>query len=356
MNKNGVFFYICVPVYKVEEYINECIQSVLKQTYKNYKLILVDDGSPDRSGEICEAYAKINNRLIVFHQKNKGLIAARRVALKIAKNESNKEIKILKKYIIFLDSDDTLKVNALEILQKKIIESNSDMIIYGMDRIIDRKIYSSKYSDLHIGVIKDKNKLYSLVLGNNRYNPLCRKAVKLELFTDNDYSNYYKIKHGEDLLQSLELYKKAKEVLFIEEHLYNYRMNPFSITQDIKYENFEINTIVREEVLNFIYQENVWSEKEIDKYLEYCRKLLKEEIFKIIFLDTSVENKKELLKKIHDNKYYCFIIKRLKWNELYLKLFKEKNDNILIFLIMCRMKIKKILIKIKNFKNRGNTI
>lgn len=352
MERNEVFFYICVPVYKVEEYIDECIQSVLNQTYKNYKLILIDDGSPDRSGEICETYAKIDNRLIVFHQKNKGLIAARRVALKIAKNESNKETNDLKKYVIFLDSDDSLKLNALEVLQKKIIESNCDMIIYGMDRVIDKKLYSSKKSDLYVGVIENKSKLYSVVLKNSTYNPLCRKAIKLELFSNDDYSNYYKIKHAEDLLQSLELYKNVKRVLFIKEHLYNYTLNSKSITQSIKYENFEVNTIVREKVLQFIFDENIWRKEEINEYLKYCRKLLKENIFQVISFDTNMLNKKKMLEKIQNNGYYCMITNDITGVELYLRLFKSQKYNILIFLVLFRIKLKRILTRIRNIKRK----
>lgn len=348
MNKSEIFFYICVPVYKVEEYIDECIQSVLKQTYRNYKLILVDDGSPDKSGEICEAYAKIDNRLIVFHQKNKGLIAARRAALKIVKNESNRQTKSLKKYVIFLDSDDSLKVNALEVLQGKIINSNCDMIIYGMDRVIDKKICYLKNSDKYIGIIKDKSKLYDIVFKNNTYNPLWRKATKLEAFSDNDYSSYYKIQHGEDLLQSLELYKNVKKVLFIKDHLYNYTLNLESITQSIKYENFEVNTIVREKVLQFIYNENVWQEKEINEYLKYCRELLKENIFRVISFDTNIANKKKLLEKIQNNKYYYMLITNITGIELYLRLFKSRKYNILIYLVLFREQIRRRLTVIKN--------
>ena len=85
-------FYICVPVYKAEKYIHKCITSVLNQTYGNFKLILVDDGSPDKCGEICDEYAKQDDRVVVIHQKNMGLLAARQAAnrkvIEIHKNKT----------------------------------------------------------------------------------------------------------------------------------------------------------------------------------------------------------------------------------------------------------------------------
>ena len=77
-----ILFYVCVPVYKVEKYIDTCIQSVLNQSYQNFRLVLVDDGSPDRSGEICEKYAEKDKRIKVIYQKNMGQIAARETAIR----------------------------------------------------------------------------------------------------------------------------------------------------------------------------------------------------------------------------------------------------------------------------------
>lgn len=108
---------IIVPVYNTEDYIQECILSVLNQTYKHWELLLVDDGSTDKSGEICENYAANDSRIKVFHQENAGQSKARNTALKHCQGE----------YYTFLDSDDRLPSNALEILYISLQKTGSDI-------------------------------------------------------------------------------------------------------------------------------------------------------------------------------------------------------------------------------------
>ena len=97
-------FSIIVPVYNVEKYLKNAIESVLQQAYSNFELILVDDGSTDNCPEIIDEYASKDNRLISIHQKNSGLSAARNSGLRVARGE----------YIVFLDSDDMLNVDILK--------------------------------------------------------------------------------------------------------------------------------------------------------------------------------------------------------------------------------------------------
>ena len=89
---------VIVPVYKVEKYVGECINSILAQSFKDFELILVDDGSPDKSGEICDSYAKKDNRIKVFHKKNGGVSSARNFGIDKAVGE----------WLCFIDSDDTI--------------------------------------------------------------------------------------------------------------------------------------------------------------------------------------------------------------------------------------------------------
>lgn len=101
---------VVVPVYKVEQFLDRCVESIIKQTYTDYDLILVDDGSPDRCGEICEAYAKSDSRIHVIHQKNKGLSAARNTGIDWAFQQSNS------RWLTFIDSDDWIHPQYLEAL------------------------------------------------------------------------------------------------------------------------------------------------------------------------------------------------------------------------------------------------
>lgn len=109
---------VIVPIYKVEKYVHRCIDSILAQTFTDFELILVDDGSPDNCGRICDEYAVKDDRVCVIHKENGGVSRARNVALNIAKGE----------YICFCDSDDYIKNNYLETLYNTLIETKSDCV------------------------------------------------------------------------------------------------------------------------------------------------------------------------------------------------------------------------------------
>ena len=109
---------IIIPCYKVEEFLPRCLDSVIGQTYKSLEIILVDDGSPDKSGEICDTYAKQDSRIVVVHQKNKGLSGARNSGIDIAKGE----------YLYFLDSDDAIFPDTISDLVRLAEENDADIV------------------------------------------------------------------------------------------------------------------------------------------------------------------------------------------------------------------------------------
>ena len=110
---------IIVPVYNVEKYLKTCLDSIINQTYQNLEIILVDDGSTDNSGEICEEYRKTDSRIILIHKENEGLSMARNFGLDIASGD----------YISFVDSDDFIARNMMEALYNRLLETQSDMAI-----------------------------------------------------------------------------------------------------------------------------------------------------------------------------------------------------------------------------------
>lgn len=124
-----VFFSVIVPVYKVEDYLERCIKSILQQTYKDFELILVDDGSPDNCGIMCDEFAKKDDRIIVIHQENAGLSAARNAGLAIARG----------KYILFVDSDDWILESTTIKLADIINKKNPDIIVFGYSNIYENK-------------------------------------------------------------------------------------------------------------------------------------------------------------------------------------------------------------------------
>ena len=133
---------IIVPVYKVENEIDRCIQSILNQTYTSIEIILVDDGSPDKCPQICDKYAKQDKRIKVIHKENGGLSDARNVGLDMAKGE----------YIAFIDSDDWVEDSFIEQLLTNLISTNSDISICGYTLVNEnnQKRHYSARKDLEI--------------------------------------------------------------------------------------------------------------------------------------------------------------------------------------------------------------
>lgn len=110
---------VVVPIYNTEKYLVECVEHILKQTYQNIEIILVDDGSTDNSGEICDAFMMQDERVRVFHQENQGAAQAKNMGISVAKGQ----------YITIVDSDDVVKENMIEILYQQVQEKSADIVI-----------------------------------------------------------------------------------------------------------------------------------------------------------------------------------------------------------------------------------
>lgn len=121
----GPLISVIIPIYQVEQYLDQCIQSVVNQTYQTLEIILVDDGSPDRCGQICDRYAQQDPRITVIHQKNGGLSAARNAGIEQAHGT----------YLAFVDSDDYIRATMLEHLYQGLCQTNSDMAICGVQSV-----------------------------------------------------------------------------------------------------------------------------------------------------------------------------------------------------------------------------
>ena len=292
---NNIKFSIMTPVYKVERYLPECIESVLGQTYGNFEFILVDDGSPDHSGEICDEYAKKDSRIRVFHKPNGGLMHTRRYALERAQGD----------YYVFLDSDDYLSLDTLETLSRYISETGVDCVIYGFEWLRPEGTSHIKCSSYDCGrVITDKRELYNIVFNDEAYNSLWRKCAKASCFDGRDHSRYYHIKRGEDLLQSLEIIENAGSFLFIPETLYCYRVNPASITHSDSYEGYRANFEVRETVLEFLGKSGVFTEEDYDRLRNNDMDRVAVELKRICRYAPTREAKREAIASIRDSAYY----------------------------------------------------
>ncbi len=331
------FFSIMVPVYNVECYLDKCISSVLNQSYTDFELILIDDGSTDSSGEICDKYANSDERIVVVHKKNGGLISARRTAINMISGA----------YGIFLDSDDYLSLDALQTINDMFLQYDCDCVIYEFDRVCEGKVLpevNKKYETV-FEQIDNSKELCKRVLFDMRLNSLCRKAVRADLLGGADFAKYYGIKHGEDLLQSLEFLSECKNSVIIPDVLYHYTINPASITQTITYDNYKVDFTVRELTIDFAEYNNIFTDAELEDYKKFCAKMLTVEIIRIAMFDVNYKSKIELYEQIKTTKYYSEFLsgvelKILSKIGIIFKLFKSKHYSALIFISKLRYILK----------------
>lgn len=155
-------FSIVIPVYNVEKYLCECIDSILRQTFEDFELILVDDGSTDSSGEMCDKYANKDVRARVFHKLNSGAAAARNMGIKAAKGD----------YLVFVDADDYIQSeNFLDALRKPLSDKEIDMMVYGCTRLNDlsNRIMGTRYEDLEEINSKEEIVKIKWLIENNKF-------------------------------------------------------------------------------------------------------------------------------------------------------------------------------------------
>ena len=161
---------VIVPIYKVEKYIHKCIDSILSQTFSDFELFLVDDGSPDNCGKICDEYAEIDSRIIVIHKENGGLSDARNVAIDRAKGD----------YLTFIDSDDYVAENHLESLYFTIKNTGSDISIANITSFTDDEFNDSFYQPVKEIKVLEKNEVFTTI-----YQPCAQaKLYKRNFFKD----------------------------------------------------------------------------------------------------------------------------------------------------------------------------
>ena len=298
---DNVFFSVIVPVYNSELYLSECLDSVLTQTYQSFEIIIIDDGSTDKSGEICDAYSEKDKRVSVIHQKNRGSLFSRVLGIDNAKGE----------YVLFLDSDDTLKEYALSVLNSKISKSACDCVIFGMDRIKEGKVILPFCSVFEKDtIISEKRELYKTLFVGETFNSMCIKAVKKSVFHGFDYTDFFgTVSHGEDRIQTVEIAKNASSVLFLTSSLYNYRMNSGSITHNAFSSDFRQNYTVSKYVYGFLKNENLFSEKDFSVYFgEYLATMMKW-IKLIAKSDLKIEEKVCCIRSYKEDDFY-HVIKR----------------------------------------------
>ena len=214
---------VIVPVYKVEKYIAECIESILAQTYTNFRLILVDDGTPDNAGKICDEYAKKDPRITVIHQENAGVTRARACGVEEAEDCE---------FITFVDGDDTIFPKTLSEFMHKVGKKTN--IVYGLHKDFVDNIDYFTAEEYTRGLIEMRKNFIQAPWG---------KLFRKTLFSTSTFSIPREVVIGEDTIMNVRLAINNKaNVALVKEQIYNYRINERGISANfndsLKYQCF----------------------------------------------------------------------------------------------------------------------
>ena len=250
---NKVKVSVVVPVYKVEKYLERCDNSIIKQSLSELEIILVDDGSPDNCGIMCDSFADKDNRIKVVHKANGGLSSARNAGLKIATGE----------YIGFVDSDDDIETDMYEKMYNAALKYKVDFVMCDYQRINSNSTNFNKTLDIDSGFY-DKEKIRSdifpaLIMGSNiDYGPLlsvCLCLYKRQFLTDNSITFANDVKWSEDNLFSAIVGYKCNSFYYLKtEYLYHYYSNPGTITTSYRAGAWNVYCKMNEYLHNFFDQ------------------------------------------------------------------------------------------------------
>ena len=207
---------VVVPVYNVERYLKQCLESIVKQTYKNLEIILVDDGSTDQSGKLCDKWRRKDERVKVYHKENGGLSDARNYGIERASGE----------YIMFVDSDDTLELNAVELLQNVIVRDNVRMSIAAYNLVLGKRLVN-KGDGFKDKILSQKEALARLLQEKGYAVSAWAKMYATELFSD---IRFPRGKIFEDNGTTYKIILKCDKIGYSNHAVYNYYKRKGTLT------------------------------------------------------------------------------------------------------------------------------
>lgn len=333
-NDDDLFISIIVPVYNSEKYLRQCIGSVLCQTYFRFELILIDDGSEDNSGIICDEYAKKDTRVIVMHKKNEGPTTARKIGAQIAIGE----------YVIFLDSDDYFADGILSKLSEILIKYEVDAIIFNGIRFgknqIEKNWICQLKAGLYVGKEMDLIK-NSLILDEND-EIVINYGVCMKVFRRTDYIIFQnkvpkELYKGEDLAVIAPLLANCSSIYISDVCGYFYRDTPGSLMNSFHEDEWmQVKCLV-----NYLSQTmDSFYERRINSYMVTH---LFDYLDRAIVVNRSYSAYRKMVRNICDNEFLI----RMERAQCHSRLFNEK----LVFLLM-KQKLFTLLWILRKVKKR----
>lgn len=339
---------IIIPIYNSEKYIERCLKSIMYQNYDNLEIILVNDGSKDKSVEIMKKFQKLDNRIKIIDKKNTGVSDTRNRGLEIATGD----------YIMFMDSDDCLEENAINKIINIIYEKNVDIIKFNYNILLNEmkvKEESEDYTKYTQKILfeLDIKKFMDEILSGKINAYVWTLVIKKEIIKNIRFNE--KIGMMEDLLFYINILLEASRMFVMNDGLYDYFVNPESVCNSSKYyyRNFCDMLMVHDLVANELKDKKEFS-KIREKKLDFLIIMGIESIFYRICYEKRVNN--EILKNMIDDNKLKKILENYVLNDhvpiqirISIKLIQKKQRILLIVF----SKFRKCISKIKNKINLG---
>ena len=279
---------IIIPVYKVEEYLDRCLESVVGQTYKNLEIILVDDGSPDNCPKMCDAWAKKDKRIKVIHKENGGVSSARNEGIKNATGD----------YLTFVDSDDFLSPAFSECIQGI---SNEKYLCFAYNLVdLDSTTQITPFSSMREKVLTDLNKIK---VSSGVFNSVWNKFYLRRIIEKNNLKFDTSLVIAEDLKFNFDFYMCVQELTLVNVAYYNYFQNSTSVMKNINYDKIKNTLQVCEYLISKI---SLLQQKEKSLFL---RKLISQNLLSVLYRAKSYsrEQNKYLQTRLKQyKKYFCY--------------------------------------------------
>ena len=269
---------VIVPVFNCEKFLHKCVNSVLSQTFSDFEIIMINDGSTDKSPAICDEYAKADNRVLVIHKENGGVASARNAGIRKAGGQ----------YIAFVDGDDYCYPDCLKTYVENIEAYNADLTI--AQWVTERKTYSLKKADGQIEILKRADCFNRMV--EFSYS-LWNKFFRHDIIVKNNIHFDETLQHTEDFPFVCEYLQYIDRAVYIHKHVYCYRINPNSITSNPSLEK-NLSTLKLIEFLDDIYSRNA------PEYIYICHEICRviyEEVGNSYRMANKKIQKKAYLKK-----------------------------------------------------------
>lgn len=284
---------VIVPIYNVEKYLEKCIESIINQSYKNLEIILINDGSPDSSKEICEKYRQIDSRIVLINKKNGGLSSARNAGLKNATGE----------IIVCVDSDDWINKDMIRVMYQNLEKYNADLSVCNFEiKDASGKSDIKKFTE-QIEILNKEQAMQYAILPEKFYgfawNKMYRKSILKDMLYDES------IRKGEDSPFTCQYISRCEKIVYQDIPLYYYRQDTVSISRS-KFNEGKMTVLKAYSDILHLLEEQKFSQKTIDlQKVQYANQMLSL-LVNIIETDRKKykSNIHELKKKMKEYKKY----------------------------------------------------